>query len=69
MGKEQEDRENEVISSFGSFSADLVLVRCLNRRFDGQRYAVYVGTRQIHTFWSQMKNLGCKWVIMVSRNT
>lgn len=36
MGKEQEDGENEVISSFGSFSADFVLVRCFNRRFDGQ---------------------------------
>lgn len=36
VGKEQEDRENEAISSFGTFSAGLVLVRCLNRRFHGQ---------------------------------
>jgi hypothetical protein len=35
MGKEQEDRESDVISSFGTFSADLVLVRCLKRRSDG----------------------------------
>jgi hypothetical protein len=29
MGKEQKDRESDVISTFGTFSADLVLVRFL----------------------------------------
>jgi hypothetical protein len=28
MGKEQEVRRNEAISSFGTFSAYLVLIRC-----------------------------------------
>jgi hypothetical protein len=36
MGKEQEDRRNDVIWSFGTFIADLVLVRYLDRRSDGQ---------------------------------
>ena len=36
MDKEKDDRESDVISSFGNFSADLVLVRRLNRRSDGQ---------------------------------
>lgn len=36
MGKEQEDRESGVISGFGTFGTDLVLIRCLNRQSDGQ---------------------------------